>query len=157
MRNIFPWILVLLWMAVIFCLSHQPAEQSNELSTGITEIIIEKVERIAPQAKLDLERINHVVRKNAHFFAYLLLGVLVLFALKGSGVREPRSLLLAFFICVVYAISDETHQMFVPGRGPGVKDVLIDSSGAAVGIGLAWGVRLLFRSRKYGDGRKSVP
>jgi VanZ family protein len=32
------------------------------------------------------------------------------------------------------AILDETHQMFVPGRGPQVKDVMIDASGAIVGV-----------------------
>ena len=43
---------------------------------------------------------------------------------------------LALIVCVLYAISDEVHQMFVPGRGPGIKDVLIDSAGATVGIGV---------------------
>ena len=31
-------------------------------------------------------------------------------------------------------IIDETHQMFVPGRGPQVKDVMIDSAGAFMGV-----------------------
>jgi len=36
--------------------------------------------------------------------------------------------------CVLYAISDETHQIFVPGRSAQISDVLIDSVGAIVGI-----------------------
>jgi len=45
-----------------------------------------------------------------------------------------RGVLLAFVICVLYAISDETHQIFVPGRSAQISDVLIDSVGAIVGI-----------------------
>ncbi len=44
--------------------------------------------------------------------------------------------MLSLMICILYAISDEVHQSFVPGRGPGVMDVLIDSAGAMVGIGM---------------------
>ena len=39
--------------------------------------------------------------------------------------------------CSLYAISDEVHQLFVPGRGAQVKDVFIDIAGAAVGIFLS--------------------
>ena len=41
---------------------------------------------------------------------------------------------MALLICVLYAVSDEVHQIFVPGRGAEVKDVLIDSAGASVGV-----------------------
>lgn len=78
---------------------------------------------------------GRVMRKSAHFFAYLILGVLVSHATKGSTtstVWRRRGVSLLF--CVAYAITDEFHQMFVPGRGPQVKDVLIDGSGAAIGI-----------------------
>lgn len=68
LRKILPWVLVVLWMALIFYLSHQPATESNELSTGITEIIIETVEKIAPDIDLDIGSFNHIIRKNAHFY-----------------------------------------------------------------------------------------
>ena len=45
--------------------------------------------------------------------------------------KKPQ---LAFLICVLYAISDEIHQLFVPGRAGQVRDVLIDSSGSFLGI-----------------------
>lgn len=118
------WTAVLLWMVVIFNLSSQPAHQSNKLSTGVTQVIVETVAKVAPNTNFDIS--NHIVRKNAHFFAYLILGVVVMNAIRGKS--------LSLLICVLYAIWDEVHQMFVPGRGPGVKDVFIDSSGAAVGI-----------------------
>ncbi|HJV16525.1 MAG TPA: VanZ family protein [Bacillales bacterium] len=136
MNKFISWFLVILWMILIFFLSNQPATQSGALSTGIAAVIIQAIEKLSGHIGFDLAQFDHIVRKNAHFFVYLVLGVLVYNALKRSG--RNRNILLAFMICVLYAISDEIHQMFVPGRGPGIKDVLIDSTGAIVGIGMYW-------------------
>ena len=133
-RKVFPWIFVILWMALIFYLSHQPATESNGLSTGITEKIIEMVEKIAPAININLGRLNHIVRKNAHFFAYLILGILVTNGLRNNEIIGFKGFRLALLICVLYAISDEVHQLFVPGRGGQVRDVVLDSIGAIVGI-----------------------
>lgn len=124
----------ILWMLLIFYLSSQTSESSNSMSTGITEVIMNFVDRVVPEVEIELESFNHIVRKYAHFVAYLVLGVLVLNAHIISGRNEKRALLSTLVICVLYAISDEIHQAFVPGRGPQVKDVLIDSAGALVGI-----------------------
>lgn len=86
---------------------------------------------------------GRLMRKSAHFIAYLILGFLVSHAMKNeastatSWKRRGASLL----ICVAYAISDEFHQIFVPGRGPLLKDILIDGAGAALGILLYVGAR----------------
>jgi VanZ family protein len=133
-RKVLPWLLVILWMALIFYLSHQPATRSNGLSKGATEIIVETVEKIAPNVDINKRSFNNIIRKNAHFFAYLVLGTLVSNGLRGSGVAGYRSIGLALLFCILYAISDELHQLFVPGRGGQVKDVIIDSAGAVVGI-----------------------
>jgi len=53
----------------------------------------------------------------------------------------------AFLVAVAYAVSDEFHQAFVPGRGSAVSDVVIDSAGAALGLLVAWGVRAALRRR----------
>ena len=136
LRERLPWILVILCMALIFYLSHQPATKSNCLSTGITEKIVKAVEKIAPDVDLDSVSFNHIVRKNAHFFSYLVLGILVMNGLRSSGVSGYRIIFFAIGICILYAISDEVHQLFVPGRGGRVSDVFIDSAGAAIGIGI---------------------
>ena len=86
-RKFLSWTAVILWMALIFYSSHQPAADSNELSTGIIEVIIQTIEKVAPNMELDIRSLNHIVRKNAHFFAYLVLGVLVINALRVSGVK----------------------------------------------------------------------
>lgn len=131
------WIAVIVWMALIFYLSHQPATQSNELSSGITAFIVKAVENVAPNLDFDISGFNHLVRKNAHFVAYLVLGVLTFNALRVSGVRGFRNVVIALGICILFAISDEVHQLFIPGRSGEVRDVLIDSAGASVGIGVS--------------------
>lgn len=137
-------------MVLIFYLSHQPATESNELSTGITEKIVETVEKIAPDIDIDIGSFNHIIRKNGHFFAYLVLGILVVNGLRGSGVSGYKGFILALLICVLYAVSDEIHQLYVPGRGGQVKDVIIDSAGALVGI-LGYCLKFSSVKEKGGD------
>lgn len=123
-------------MMLVIGLSHQPATLSNDLSSGVTDIVIAAVEKIYPNAAIDYDHFNHVVRKNAHFFIYLLLGIIVSAALIRLGVPGYRNLELALLICVLFAITDEVHQLYVPGRGAQASDVLIDSAGACLGIGI---------------------
>jgi VanZ family protein len=132
--------LVIGWMALIFYLSSQPASQSNEFSNQVTEVIVETIEKVAPEiaSNWDLKELNHFIRKNAHFFSYFVLGVLVMNALYQKGYRK---FVLSLIICILYSISDEIHQTFVPGRGGNIIDVIIDSSGSLIGIGLYLKVR----------------
>lgn len=133
------WTAVLLWMSLIFNLSSQVSDQSDKLSKGITKTIVNTVEKGVTRADYDINRLNHIARKNAHFFAYLVLGIFVINAMRISGGNGIKGVILTLSICVLYAISDEVHQTFVPGRGPQVKDVFIDSAGAIVGIGIYLG------------------
>jgi len=128
-------------MGLIFFLSSQPAAASNSLSKGLTELIMEILGRILP---IDIEistidayaaQMNHFVRKFAHFFAYMILGIFVSNGFKKSGSKNV--FLLSFVICAIYAVSDELHQLYVPGRGCRIKDVIIDSAGALSGIFLS--------------------
>lgn len=138
------WMAVACWMGFIFLLSHQPAHVSNELSQGIAKSIAENVD-LATNEDFDLGNFNHMIRKNAHFFLYFILGNIVVFTLQKVGVRGMKGILLAIVICVCFAITDEWHQLFVPGRGAQISDVVIDSCGAIVGImgfvGVGWFVR----------------
>jgi VanZ family protein len=70
-----------------------------------------------------------LLRKLAHVTEYAILGLLVVRAVGGA--------LPAFALGVAYAISDEIHQTFVPGRRGAPLDVLIDAAGVAAGI-LVW-------------------
>jgi VanZ family protein len=129
-----PWLIVVIWMLLIFNLSSQPAQNSDKLSIGVTEKVVETVENVTPKTELNLDSLNHIVRKNAHFFIYLALAIWVQIALSKNRIIGYKRLLLVIGICVLYASSDEYHQLFVAGRGAQVKDVFIDSAGAIVGI-----------------------
>jgi VanZ family protein len=65
-----------------------------------------------------------LIRKAAHFTEY---GILFWLLVRGPMVRRPY---LALMLCVVYALTDEGHQAFVPGRTASLYDVALDSSGA---------------------------
>lgn len=80
------------------------------------------------------ERWNLVVRKNAHAFEYFVLAVITGLALFSMGLRGRRAIVYIMFICLLYAVTDEFHQAFVPGRTSLVSDVLIDFSGSIIGI-----------------------
>jgi len=59
-------------------------------------------------------------------------------AFRRSGFIFLKSLIFSFLLCAIYAVSDEIHQMYVPGRGAQTADVLIDCSGAVAGLFLYW-------------------
>ena len=133
---IISWVAVFLWMGIIFYLSAQVAAQSDELSQGIAERLLSAVAKAFPGLNVDYIQSNFIVRKSAHFLTYLVLSMLTMNALRRSGIKGGRQIAIAIEICVLYAISDEVHQLFVPGRSGQLKDVLLDSGGAIVGAAL---------------------
>lgn len=130
------YVLVIAWMVLIFWFSHQPVNKSSELSGGITEIIVDKLESIL-KIDLDNELFEHLIRKAAHFTEYMILGILMYIAFSKNNAFDSRRVLICVIICVLYAISDETHQYFVPGRATRVADVVIDIAGAISGVFIA--------------------
>jgi VanZ family protein len=69
-------------------------------------------------------------RKLGHAIGYLVLALLLVLALRRSGVA--RALPVAAALALAYAVSDEWHQSFVPGRTAAPRDVAIDGAGIAV-------------------------
>lgn len=130
-KQVLAWLWPVLWMVLIFTLSHQPAGVSGGISSEIVRQVFEAIERIVP---VEFETLHTLFRKSAHFFAYLVLGLLLVKALLRNGVAFRRAMLWAFALSVLYAASDEFHQLFIPGRSGEVRDVLIDSTGAATGL-----------------------
>lgn len=134
---IIAWAAVMLWMILIFGLSAQPTEKTNKLSLDVTERIM------STRAAIDIEdmdssniiiQMNGIIRKIAHFSLFLILGMLVSYALRWIGLKGYKVSRIAILVCILYAISDELHQMFVPGRNAALTDILIDVAGSAVGI-----------------------
>jgi VanZ family protein len=78
-------------------------------------------------------------KKGGHLIGYGLLGVAYLHGLTRGIFRDRRALLLAILLAGLYAITDEFHQSFTPGRTPSPVDVGIDTVGASLGAALgAW-------------------
>ncbi|MBU1999279.1 MAG: VanZ family protein [Candidatus Omnitrophica bacterium] len=73
-----------------------------------------------------------ILRKAAHISEYLILTWLLYRGVRGSF--RLTNFYLYFWpslLALLYAVSDELHQAFVPGRGPSLRDILIDSIGIA--------------------------
>jgi VanZ family protein len=136
-------------MIVIFALSAQTADISNSGSMVISEAVHKVVTEITPDSGITIKDINHFVRKGAHFCAYLLLSIFIFWALRLTmPERNILTAVMCLIFCAAYAISDETHQLFVSGRGPGITDVIIDSAGAIAGMLIYYLLSLLFHKRK---------
>jgi len=93
------------WMGLIFYLSAQSTLPN--LTPGAPE-----VESIA-----------------GHLSVFGVLAALWWWALRSAGVRRPAA--WAFIIAVVYGMSDEFHQRYVPGRMADLFDLSLDAIGAA--------------------------
>ena len=74
--------------------------------------------------------------KIIHAIVYFILAVLLYFSFFKSGLRKYLLLITVIFT-VIYGISDELHQYFVPGRIASIGDVIADSFGAILGSFLA--------------------
>lgn len=86
--------------------------------------------------------------KTAHLIAYAVMGILFVRAFYfGTGWRPVVLILVAFVVSVLYGVSDELHQSFVPGRDPSLGDVLADTAGALLGsVGAFFSLEALGRA-----------
>ena len=144
------WFPALFIACLIFYFSAQPADISTEMSDGVSRLLL-SIGRLfgffegpAENYYEIIERMSFPVRKGAHVTEYLCLYFAVLFALHRWDLRGKRLFWTAFAMTVAYACTDEFHQLFVPGRAGQVRDVLIDTSGAAAGILLAILIRKIW-------------
>lgn len=119
-------------------LSNQPGADSAETSNIVTQLIYNIYSFFLPKVSLIelsefLNKYVHIIRKIAHFGEYFVLGVL--FYINFEELNNPKKQLLMSLLCsVIYAVSDEIHQLFVLNRYCSFNDMLIDSLGALTGI-----------------------
>lgn len=114
------WIRIIpavIWMGVIFFTSHQPGETLDEGMLVWIQTVFPSVQDL----------------NFGHFVSYFILALAVYFAL-GPRWMNWRGRLLTVLICVLYGITDEFHQSFVPGRSPDIMDVRNDMIGAAIAM-----------------------
>lgn len=141
-KKIILWIPVIAWMTMIFLFSAQDADNSSQTSSLPAEILARLFNPDFDQCSeayrnMVLDRCQFIVRKLAHFSVYTVLGMLTYNAFRGLERLSFRlTLFFSALLCLLYAISDEFHQSFVPGRSCQLRDVLIDFLGTVFGIAL---------------------
>lgn len=124
-KKILSWLYVILWCGIIFLFSSIPNLRIEEL--GFWDFILRKI---------------------FHITEYAVLSILLVNALFVSvGFRKSNIYFLSFVLGVLYAISDEIHQYFVPGRFFSIVDIIIDNVGVAIGI-ILWDRFLRFKFYK---------
>jgi len=148
--------LMLAFMALIFFMSAQPADESAEMSNGLLDTFIGDIFRfLFPQA--DDSTLDHYIRKTAHMTEYACLAVISsLFfreLLRDTGVKQPLLFLLPVLWSGLYAATDEWHQTFVPGRSGELRDVCIDTLGALLGVSILFLAASLFPRRRVKENR----
>ncbi len=106
-RTLFYWLPPLLWMTLIFILSSQ--------------------QRVSVS---DITSVNFIFFKSLHIIEYAILFMLLFRALyKERKLPSHKALLYAMIIAIIYGVSDELHQMFVPTREGSPRDIVIDTIG----------------------------
>ena len=122
--------LLVSWMILIFYMSNQPADISNKQS----DLIIKLFYYIGIDLNSSLGEItSFVIRKAAHFTEYFILYCLTINVLK-FYFNIKKAAIYSLLIVLGYAISDEIHQYFIPGRDMAIRDVIIDFSGGILGF-----------------------
>lgn len=127
---------LLIVMGLIFFFSSQPSNDSTVTTNWVIEFVYKIYDFFVNGKGYDYNTFWFYyfkpIRKLAHFSEYGLLGMLAY-----TNVKEyfkKKHILYALIISVLYAISDEIHQLFVAGRYCSFVDVLIDASGAFCAI-----------------------
>ena len=131
-------IMVLTWMITVFTLSNEPAKKSSNTSGKTIRIIINILPNTRNMDENEKEQIvsdlQPITRKLAHFSLYTLGGILIYNFINAFNIEFSKKFIFSFLIGGIYAISDEFHQLFIPGRSGEIRDVCIDSSGVLLGI-----------------------
>jgi len=149
---------VLVIMIATFIFSGQGQEQSEGLSfpigdaamsTGFFEFelfdgIREAYEANGEPMWLFVQRL---IRKLAHVAIFLALGFGLRICMESWLGKKKLLWLWATIIGILYAVSDEVHQMMVPGRSGSLEDVLLDSAGVLAGVGIAAWTAWLVRKK----------
>jgi VanZ family protein len=140
MKKIIYLVLVLIWMGIIFHYSNMPSYQSDEQSDKVIDSTVIKIAKFFKKDLTKEQEYNiymhsiYPVRKYAHVFEFLVLYILVFLFINCFEIRLSNKLLYALLWCFIYAVGDEVHQLFVPGRTGRVIDVLIDMLGSSIGL-----------------------
>ena len=137
-------------MALIFFFSAQPAETSYRLSEAVTETVQASHREAWLPQWFNAQSFHANLRKWAHVYIYCALGLsmAVTVQLWTRRLSLPQRALLSAALCMLYAVSDELHQYFVPGRAMLLSDVGVDALGFLPCVAAVYLVVWLYRKRR---------
>lgn len=137
--------IVIVWCTLIFVYSNQ----NGDISKGTSDKVVNYIGNIFKIKEDNREKLTFPIRKCAHFFVYFVLGFLIINMFKTFDVKTSHAIIISAIFCMIFAGSDELHQLFIRARTAKVSDVLLDSSASLLGIYLYY---LLIR----GEYEKSI-
>ena len=129
-RRVIFWTLSIFTMFFIFLMSHRDATASNSLSVPLVNLCGFLGFDITNS---NFNIIHTLIRKLGHISEFFFLA----FCLYNGLICDftfKKSVFLSFIISFFYAISDEFHQLFIPGRCGNITDVMIDLFGVLLFI-----------------------
>ncbi len=139
---------VIIWMAVIFINSSMTGNLSSNFSLAVINVMETVVDRLGLggisegiKQTIKSDVFHTIVRKTAHFVEFGILALFLVNWLKRLDRLKETYLHIAGIAVgasTVYAVTDEIHQLFVPGRAFSLWDILIDSAGALIFATLAY-------------------
>ena len=138
------YIIAIICCIIIFSFSAVPATASTKQSKGLTYNVIKLLNgnKLTEKELVKLtKRVNPVIRKIAHFSIYMILAIFTYMFIEELNIKSKsekerlrKNIIYTCIFCIIYAIFDEIHQIYVPGRTGKVIDVIIDTLGACTGI-----------------------
>ena len=144
-----------LWMIVIFCFSARDADESTEdsykVGLAVGRVVVPGFEKQSRESQLEFAaKVDHPVRKCAHATEFAILGMLYLGVCYNKKKKMKKLVIKPLVWAVIYAATDEFHQLFVPGRSGQISDILLDGAGALSGILLVLALIMLIKKIKLG-------
>lgn len=136
-KTIVKILLCVIWLGIIFYNGTRQGEVSQRSSKEVIKIV-SRVMSI-PSATTDITSIkfsdvNFYVRKNAHFFQYLILSILICAAVRQFKLYRSSEIFLVLFLFLLFPVIDEFIQKYIPGRTSNTFDIIIDFSGGILGM-----------------------
>lgn len=119
---------------------------SSKQSRGLTYNILKILNgnKLSEKELIKLtKKVNPLVRKIAHFSIYMILATFTYMFIEELNIKSKsekerlrKNIIYTCIFCIIYAIFDEIHQIYVPGRTGKLIDVIIDTLGSCMGITL---------------------
>lgn len=143
--------IIIVWMATIFCFSSEQSAQSSSTSGTVIKMGLSQLksfkEMEEPKQNELIEELQHPARKLAHFSIYTIGGLIIFCFVNTFNIYDKKKIIFTILIGLIYATTDEVHQLFTEGRSGQITDILIDTSGVCVGCAIIYILNKLIKNK----------